>query len=52
MDNDVAPELIEKAKAHGMSVLTFDQVEDLGSEVSEESDLPTSGDIGTICYTR
>ncbi|KAI8884198.1 acetyl-CoA synthetase-like protein [Backusella circina FSU 941] len=51
MDNDVAPELIEKAKSHGLSIFTFKQVEELGSEVDEESDLPTSEDIATICYT-
>ncbi|CAO3594617.1 unnamed protein product [Absidia cylindrospora] len=51
MDNNV--DTIEKQNAEqvGLLVHTFDQVEAIGSEISEESDLPSADDIATICYT-
>ncbi|ORZ21636.1 hypothetical protein BCR42DRAFT_407978 [Absidia repens] len=41
----------QNAEQAGLTVHTFEQVEALGSEITEESALPTADDIATICYT-
>jgi long-chain acyl-CoA synthetase len=42
----------EAAKAAGIELRTFTEVEKLGEDAPEEDDLPSPQDIATICYTR
>ncbi|ORZ22655.1 hypothetical protein BCR42DRAFT_406711 [Absidia repens] len=51
MDNNVDSIEKEHAEQVGLLVHTFDQVEAIGSEIDEESALPSADDIATICYT-
>ncbi|KAI8575419.1 hypothetical protein K450DRAFT_261931 [Umbelopsis ramanniana AG] len=41
----------EAAKAAGIELQTFTEVEKLGEDAAEENDLPSPQDIATICYT-
>ncbi|KAI8077874.1 uncharacterized protein BX664DRAFT_343711 [Halteromyces radiatus] len=51
MENSVDPAQKEKAEKAGLIIHTFNQVELIGADIKEESALPSSDDIATICYT-
>ncbi|CAO3642986.1 unnamed protein product [Cunninghamella echinulata] len=51
MDDTIDSTDKENAENVGLQVHTFKQVEKLGEEVQEETDLPSPNDIATICYT-
>ncbi|KAI7897488.1 uncharacterized protein BX663DRAFT_444996 [Cokeromyces recurvatus] len=51
MDEDIEPSLLEQAKQLDFHIYTFQQIEQLGEGVKEESDMPKVEDIATICYT-
>ncbi|KAI9486241.1 MAG: hypothetical protein EXX96DRAFT_495983 [Benjaminiella poitrasii] len=51
MDEDVDSALMEQAKQLNVNIYTFKQVEKLGEEIKEESEMPDVEDVATICYT-
>lgn len=51
MDEDVNSQDLKEAKELGINIYTFKQVQELGKEVIEESEMPSVEDIATICYT-
>ncbi|CEP08039.1 hypothetical protein [Parasitella parasitica] len=51
MDESVDSQDLYRAKGLGVAVYTFKQVEKLGAECVEESEMPSGDDIATICYT-
>ncbi|KAI8642080.1 hypothetical protein BD408DRAFT_417045 [Parasitella parasitica] len=51
MDNDIDSRDLHRAKELGVTVYTFTQVEGLGAEFTQESDIPSGDDVATICYT-
>ncbi|KAG1439545.1 hypothetical protein G6F56_012263 [Rhizopus delemar] len=52
MDSTIDDAKKEEAKAAGLKVYTFSEVETIGSSSTTESELPKPQDIATICYTR
>lgn len=51
MDEDVDSQDMKRAKELGIDIYTFKQVQELGKEVTEGSEMPSVEDVATICYT-
>lgn len=52
MDDTIDATDKQNAENAGLIVHTFKEVEKIGKDVQEESELPKPEDIATICYTR
>ncbi|CAO3700874.1 unnamed protein product [Rhizopus stolonifer] len=51
MDNTIDEAKREEADKAGVKVHTFEEVEAMGTSLTEETELPKAEDIATICYT-
>jgi long-chain acyl-CoA synthetase len=52
MDDSVDDNQKKLAENAGVKLYTFKDVEKLGKEIKQETELPVPEDIATICYTR
>lgn len=52
MDSTIDPAKKQAAQEVGLTVHTFEEVEQLGTDYTEEYKLSKADDIATICYTR